>query len=185
MAAGFHFFFELFKIAVLSSVYALVILLLAILTEKLIKTDHINNLLKSKSKFWEKSFNIIYVLLFIFMFTYWGDHGLGDDAYLPVGHFQVVNQSDGMYAYVEDKHGDQLNIANFAYDGNKLYAESGKNMFGKIPGDYLVWDLKNNSWKFYTKSEYSNTKYPAPNTYLSFNDHYNNYWNGWRFWLLP
>lgn len=184
MAAGFHFIFELLKTGILSSIYSLIILLLAIVIEKLIRVDYITNLLKSKFKFWETLFKIIYVLLFIFMFTYWGDHGLGDDSYLPVGHFGVVYQSDE-YDYLEDQHGTQMNIHNFTYDANNLYAEAGKNMFGKVAGDYLVWELKNNAWKFYTKDQYLNSKYPLPNTFLSFNDQYNKYWNGWRFWLLP
>ena len=184
MAAGFHFAFELLKIGLLSCFYGLVILSLALLIDKLVKVDYFTKLLKSKFKFWESSVKIIYVLLFIFMFTYWGDHGLGDDSYLPVGNFGVVYQSDE-FDYLEDKHGTQLNISNFTYDANNLYAEAGRDMFGKVAGDYLVWDLKNNIWKFYSKDQYLNSKYPQPGTFLPFNDQYDNYWSGWRFWLLP
>jgi hypothetical protein len=185
MFALFHFLFELLKIGLLSSVYALIILLFAIAISKLSKTNALNHLLESKLKFWKTTVKVIYGVLFIFMFTYWGDHGLGDDAYLPVGHFQVVNQSDGMYAYVENQRGNQLSVTNFIFDDNNLYAEAGKDMFGKIAGDYLVWDLKNNTWKFYTTSQYLNSSYPIPSTFYSFNAQYDKYWNIWRFWLLP
>ena len=53
MAALFDFVFELLKIALLSSLYGLGILILALLVEKITKADHLNNLLKSKFKFWK------------------------------------------------------------------------------------------------------------------------------------
>jgi hypothetical protein len=183
MAALLHFCFELIKIGILSSAYALILLLIAVLIKKISPTGS-ERALKNKLKFWKKAQRVIFLLLFIFMFTYWGNHGLGDDSYLPVGHFQTVYQSDE-FDYLEDKHDTQLNISNFTYDANNLYAEAGRDMFGKVAGDYLVWNLKNNIWKFYSKDQYLNSKYPLPITFLSFNDQYNNYWSGWRFWLLP
>lgn len=184
MSSSLHFGFELFKIGILSCAYSALVIIFINIIGKLIKFGPLNERLKNVSRSWEMIFKIIYGVLFIFMFTYWGDHGLGDDSYLPIGYFRVVNQSDE-FTYVEDQHGTQLHIMNFTYDNNNLYAEAGKDMFGKTAGDYLVWDLKNNKWNFYTTTQYSKKNYPALNTFTSFNDQYQLYWNGWRFWFLP
>jgi hypothetical protein len=80
MEALGHFIFELFKVAMLSCIYTGFIFLgrLMFLQIKKRKTEF------RWSKFKQVPI-IIYVLLFVFSFTYYGDHGLGDSYSIPLG----------------------------------------------------------------------------------------------------
>ncbi|MEM6298570.1 MAG: hypothetical protein AAF740_07780 [Bacteroidota bacterium] len=144
---------------------------------------------KNKLRLWFLSGFFILVGLFLFMISYWGNHGLGDSARVPVGHFRVVKQINGNDAYIEKERYNQLGIERFAFDNDNLYAETQLRLsHGK--GDYVVWNLRTNRWKFYkTKKSYleaaENNGYPKPTEFESFFKHYRRYWSGWRFWLLP
>jgi hypothetical protein len=48
------------------------------------------NRISKKLNFWYLSGRIS-LGLFIFTFTYYGDHGLGDNAKIPIGHGIVIN----------------------------------------------------------------------------------------------
>jgi hypothetical protein len=131
-------------------------------------------------KLWKTLTSISYAVLFIFMFTYWGNHGLGDDSYIPIGHCKVVNQSDE-FNYLENDSGKQLNIKDFAFDKDYLYAELQNNP----QYHYVLWDLKSDQWRFY-KTQISLEKATGKSiTFKDFRVYYKDYWNGWRFWLLP
>jgi hypothetical protein len=111
------------------------------------------------------------------MFTYWGDHGLGDEAYIPIGHDKTVNQIDGAENYLEKKSGEQLSIKDFAFDKDYLYTE----LQDDPKYNYAIWDLKTDQWRFYI-NQFDLEK--AIGKTIAFEDfwiYYNNYWNGWRF----
>ena len=131
MAAGGHFIFELLKISMLSTVYGTIVFFII----RIIKGSQI----KSTRQLWKKCFSTIYLILFVFMFTYWGDHGLGDDSNIPISHYKSVYQSDET-AYIENKKGAQVEIGKFSYNNKYLYAEIADT--AEIKGDYLVWDLQ-------------------------------------------
>jgi hypothetical protein len=183
MAVLFHFVFELVKIGILSSVYAAVLLSIMILINKSTNRETILGLVENKRKFWKLSFGIIYAILFAFMFTYWGDHGLGDEAYIPIGHFKVVYQSDGNYNYIENARGTQLNIKNFTFDNGHLYAETDDTINAK--DKYVAWNLLTDNWKFYSTQADLEIAVKKSIIFQDFWICYKSYWNGWRFWLLP
>ena len=189
MEAGFHFIFEIFKISILASLYASVLLLLFRAIAKRRPGTWIDLISKRKILFWFSSGFIISMLLGLFMFTYWGDHGLGDSCWIPIGHNKKVGQIDGMGGYADTDSG-QINLGSFVYDADRLYA-SIDNYRGDNKQDwYLIWDLYSGKINlFSSKKEYvkraKKLSYPMPETFLSYDDQYNKYWNGWRFWLLP
>ena len=189
MEVMFHFIFELIKISILGCIYAT----LTLVTFKIIghyKPDSwFDKVSKKKLRLWFLSGLVISVGLFLFMFTYFGDHGLGDSARVPIGHFKVVRQINGSDTYLQNSKGDQLGITNFDYDSDRLYAETQREFNGE-KGDFVVWDLRDDNWIFYrTKDDYlkeaKKNNYPTPETFEDFFTFYKRHWHGWRFWLLP
>lgn len=189
MEVLFHFVFELIKISILGCIYAT----LTLITFKVIghyKPDSwFDRVSKKKLRLWFLSGLFISVGLFFFMFTYFGDHGLGDSARVPVGHFKVVRQINGTDAYLQNSKGDQLGITNFTFDNENLYAETQKD-FNAENGDYIVWNLRTDSWTYYkTKDDYlivaKEKNYPTPESFQDFFEVYKRHWHGWRFWTLP
>ena len=189
MEVLFHFIFELIKISVLASIYAALLLLISKITGRYKPDSWFNKVAKNKTKFWLLSGFIISIMLFVYMFTYFGDHGLGDSARVPIGHFKVVKQINGADSYIQNSNGEQLGIINFTFGNNRLYAETQREFNGE-KGDYVVWDLRDDCWTFYeTKAEYlmaaQQNNYPTLDRFEKFGVHYKRHWHGWRFWLLP
>ena len=76
----FHFVFEIIKISILGSVYACLILLLFRVIAVFSPDGWFARTSEKQLNFWFKSGFLISISLFSFMFTYWGDHGLGDSS---------------------------------------------------------------------------------------------------------
>ena len=189
MEVLFHFVFELVKISILGVVYATLIFITILIIGKFKPESWFARVSKKKFRLWFLSGLFISIGLFVFMFSYWGDHGLGDSARVPVGHFLVVKEINGNDAYIEKEKYNQLGIKNFAFDNDNLYAETQRDFNGE-KGDYVLWDLRSNEWTFYkTKEDYlivaEKNNYPKPTEFEEFFEHYKRHWNGWRFWLLP
>jgi len=176
MAAGGHFIFELFKIAILSAAYATILLWIKFAL----------NLKKGGTRFsWSKFFRIyliLYSVLFLFSFTYYGDHGLGDECKIPLGHGETMSSAD-LDAYFAPKEGGNLiDIKSYLISNNDLCAAT--------DSGYLVYNLKTGKRiEFDNSQEYrlyalGNTL-PNPDLFLDFFKQYDNYWSGWRFWTMP
>lgn len=117
--------------------------------------------------------------------TYWGDHGLGDSAKLPIGNFKVVKQINGTDAYIDHGPLDQLGIGKFTVRNHQLYAEVNDR---SSDANYVIWDLNKDGLAFFeTREAYlaANNTNPDPQDFEDYWIHYDKYWNGWRFWLLP
>jgi len=173
MFALFHFVFEIFKIALQAAFYSSIVLFLI-----LNRISVINRLGEIKFK---TTFFTIAGLMFLFSFTYYGDHGLGDDANLPLGHGETMNSSDG-YAYFYLKPDTQINIDSFLVCNEHLCFAS-KN-------SYYDYQLGSGKWdKFNSRKDYdsysSAHNLPRVNEFKTFYPQYDAYWNGWRFWFLP
>jgi|SRR5690554_771825 len=191
MEALFHFVFELIKIAILVSVYATLILLTFKLIAKYRRGSWFDRVSRNKLKFWLINGIIIFIGLFVFMFTHYGDHGLGDSARIPIGHFREIKEINGTQSYIQDsKKGNySLSIDSLYISEDFVYGLTGKhneNYYGK----FFLYNLKNNEVKvFETTEDFENelTNYAlAKNVkFQDFNYYYNQYWNGWRFWMLP
>jgi hypothetical protein len=181
-----HFIFELVKVSMLGSIYALLILLIFLVLGLILPNIWISNLLQSKKNIWFISWGTISLGLFIFMFTYWGDHGLGDSARIPIGKSKAVNYGGG--AYIIAGHGNQISFEKFTFDSNRLYADTCFEMNGQ-PHDFIVYDLNTSKVDFYDKSEYNKiakeNKYPSSDKFEDFWTIYHRHWSGWRLLLLP
>jgi len=187
MEVLFHFIFALVKISILGCVYATLTLLTIKVIGHFNPNSWFDRVSKNKRRLWVNCGRIISVGLFIFMFTYYGDHGLGDSSKVPVGHFKVVKY--GGDSYLQNDKGDQLGIRKFTFDKDRLYAETQKISYEPY-GEIVVWDLRTDEWTFYkTKYEYLNVtkdkNYPTPDNFEDFFEFYKRHWNGWRFWFLP
>lgn len=189
MEALFHFIFELIKISILASIYATLLLLIFKIIGYCNAGSWCDRITKKKLRFWLLSGFIVSIGLFIYMFTYFGDHGMGDTAKVPVGCFKEVRQINGVDSYIENSKGEQLGIVSFAFENNRLYAETQRE-YNAGKGDYVVWDLQNDQWIFFkTKADYlmvvEQNNYPLPDRFEEFENHYKRHWHGWRFWFLP
>lgn len=110
-----HLIFTLIKIAILASVYSIVMLLVLGLFEYIFRIKAIDILSKDKwFKVWRRFSLMIAFGLFIYSFTYWGNHGLGDESRIPIGHWNCIRNADGVSTYFEPKNkelGDQMDIS--------------------------------------------------------------------------
>ena len=187
----FNFIFEFIKISILGCLYAT----LTLVTFKIIgryKVDSwFDKVSRKKLRLWFLGGLIISLGLFGYMFTYWGDHGLGDWARIPVGHWRQVIEVDGTRAAIQEtnyENGNMIEIEKFEYSSDFLCGKTQEDI-SKYPGAYFIYDLKTNDVKFFNdKKEYelfANQKgLPMTNDFKTFSDHYSDYWGGWRFWFL-
>lgn len=189
MEALFHLVFMLIKISIQATIYGSLTFIVILIISKLKPESWAARVSKKKFKLWFYNGFIVSVGLLFFAFSYWGNHGLGDHAIVPVGHSQVVEQINSNDTYIEKKGYLQVGINDFAFDKNNLYAKTEKEFNGE-KGDYVVWNLKNNDWTFYkTKTDYlaaaEKLNYMKPETFEDFRYHYKQHWHGWRLWFLP
>ena len=173
--ALFHLGFEIFKIAVQAAFYSSIMLFLIFILNRITGNNRLRVV-----KFRTIYFTIASLML-IFSFTYYGDHGLGDEAYLPLGHGKVMNSSDG-YAYFYLEPNNQIYIDSFLVRNDHLCFTS--------KASYYDYRLQSGKWdKYNSKQEYeaysSTRNLPRVNEFKSFYPQYAAYWNGWRFWFLP
>lgn len=173
MSALFHFGFELFKIAALSAVYAFLVYSVAsILGSK-----------KGGMSVFFRYFIIIAVILFVFQFTYYGNHGLGDNSILPIGHGKTVRQGDDWAYFTPAGRGaGQIHVNSFAVRNSNLCASTDDGFF--------FYNLAEDKMsKFASKGIYNSFasvhNLPSTGQFQDFNTQYAAYWNGWRFWTMP
>jgi hypothetical protein len=192
MEVLFHFVFELFKIAILASIYASLIVVAIVLIGRRKPDSWFGKITENKSRLWFRTGFIISLILFAYMFTYWGDHGLGDSSKIPIGHGKSVEQINGTTTYIraDGYEFETLQIDEFATTKNFLFARKGEGNNEEKSSEYVVWNLKTNKADFL--DAYSSLDSFArvrgisePIRFSDFLTHYKKHWNGWRFWLLP
>ena len=184
---------SLIKIAILSSIYAL----LTICTFKLIGKYRPNSWFDrastKKLHLWFLSGLVFSVGLLCYLFTYWGFHGFGDGPRIPIGHGVIVDNTNwdeyGYIRVVETSDSKKVEMTKF-----------------KVVNDKLIGNLKsgfydyNNSIFFYYLEDKELTEYktiadyedfaiknnlPLTNELKTFRENYWEYWGGWRAWFLP
>jgi len=175
MFALFHFFFDLFKIAIQAAVYS------AILWALVLVLTIIFSVRKPKLSLYRRMYFLMAGTLFAFSFTYYGEHGLGDESQIPLGHWREMNASDG-YAYFNLKSGTQIPVDSFLVRSDHLHMASN--------GVFYDYQLSSGKWtQFSDKKVYEHYglmhRLPSIKEFKTFWVQYNLYWNGWRFWLLP
>jgi hypothetical protein len=190
MEVLFHFIFELIKISILGCIYAT----LTIVTFKIIghyKPDSwFDRVSKKKLRLWFLSGLFISIGLFFFMFTYFGDHGLGDSARVPVGHWRAIQEVNGTQAYIQDEGPVRMiEIDKFVITDDFVYGLTG-DANENYDGKFFVYDLANNIVKtFEQEKDYTDflikINLDTRPEYKDFSYYYRKYWGGWRFWFLP
>ncbi len=191
MEVLFHFLFELVKIAILAAIYAALITLLLGALGKYKPGSWFDRIAKKKMRLWFMSGLTISCVLFVFMFSYWGNHGLGDSAKIPIGNGKTVDQINGMtFITPAGYEMETLDIHEFTTTDGFLFAKISSNRPAAVNKEIAIWNLKTNQVEFldhYSDLEILKTKnnMQAELTFQDFQGHYSKYWNGWRFWLLP
>jgi len=182
-----HFFFELFKISFLSCFYAILALLIFKIIGHFNRNSWFGRVSRKKLRLWFICILFNFIGLFIYMFTPWGYHGIGESYSIPIGHFKTVQWNEGAYIRINNT---DIDVINFFYDSDNFYATlvQPENYYPQYY--FMIYDLDNDNVKYYkTKEDYLiATKlynYPTPDKFKDFMTYYRQYWNGWRFWLLP
>lgn len=190
MEALFHLIFELVKISILGCIYATLMLAIFKIIGHYKPDSWFSRVSKKKMRLWFSSDLIISVGLFLFMFTYFGDHGLGDSARVPVGHWRAIQEVNGMQAFIQDEGPiSMIEIDKFIVTADFVYGLSG-DATENYDGKFFVYDLANNIVNtFEQEKEYSDflisKNLDTKPAYKDFNYYYRQYWSGWRFWTLP
>ncbi|MGH1363687.1 MAG: hypothetical protein ACRBF0_09030 [Calditrichia bacterium] len=193
MAAGGHFLFTLFKIALLASVYSLLL------------WAFFKRIGKSKPESWfhrttinKRSFLIeagvsISIVLLAWLFSYWGDHGWGDHFRIPIGNGLAVEGIDlAEYGYIKNLQTSKdkdIEMTMFKVHNNVLVGNLDSHFYS-YRNQYFIYDMsKKVMLEFSNQAELDNytsrNDLPDSSELLTFNTNYHQHWNGWRFLLLP
>ena len=172
-----HFIFELFKIGILSVVYATLLLLIRSAFLFVQRKDP----KFGKPRFFQ-TYRILYGLLFVFSFTYYGDHGLGDESKIPIGYRETMSAGDLNAYFVPNGGTEQVGIKTYLVSNDYLCAatDSGFMAYNLSTGRRTIFDTEQ-QYKTYAIGH----NLPAPELFLDFFKQYHNYWSGWRFWTMP
>lgn len=191
MEALIHLILVLIKISILSCIYATLIFLIIKVISKLKPKSWFAKISKRNIRLWFTIGLLVSIGLFVCMFTYWGNHGIGDSPRIPVGYFRTIQLTNEISYIQGTKYnmGDQIEISDFDIVPNYVCGKT-ETSFQNYPGEYFVYNLKNNDIVFLKNEiEYNNyanaNKLSTSDKFKDFNFYYNQYWNGWRFWLLP
>ena len=117
-----HFLFTLFKIAMLASLYATIILLILIILNKSINSSLLKNWMNRKLLIWWLNGFIVSVGLLFFSLSYWGNHGFGDSSRIPIGDNQTIHSIDGI-SYFNPTQGGQELINTYSIKNNHICAK--------------------------------------------------------------
>ncbi|AUC77325.1 hypothetical protein [Olleya sp. Bg11-27] len=193
MEVLFHFIFQLIKIAILASIYASILIGIILIIGKFKQTEFLKRVKSEKKKYWFSFGVLISIGLFVFSFTYWGNHGLGDGPMIPIGHWETIENTNWTeYGYLKDKktkNGNDIETTKFKVTNHKLCGNL-KSSFYNYENSFFVLDLKTDKiTEFKTESEFNQyaekNELPKVNELLSFAENYRNRWSGIRFLLLP
>ena len=183
-----HLLFELFKISILSVFYTTIIFILFRLLSKKYPDNKLINQINNLKKFIVKTYLLIYGLLFIFLFSYYGNHGLGDYARIPIGYGKSVEQINSSIDYISIENSPEMfKIGRFDIKKNYLVADLEYNNTNEKENGYIVWNLKSDKlFRINSLSELNEYNINEDDLEFEyFDDKYDSYWSNWRFFLLP
>jgi hypothetical protein len=185
--AIFHLIAFLVKLAVLAAFYSIVPLLIIYGPRKL--RERFEGL--SGNSLAITLYLIAFIGLLIYSGSFWGDRGFYDSSRIPVSDGTEIICTDGDFTYIPIGREQRL-IGSFALHDGKIFAEDQfTTSTDSVPSDsYLIFNPGTQELKqFASKDEYekfaAQHNYPDVSAFREFFDHYNDYWNGWRFCLLP
>ncbi|WP_369753635.1 hypothetical protein AB3G34_05035 [Flavobacterium sp. WC2409] len=172
--------------------HATIIIYLLKLIAKFKPNTFIEKILNRKKIAWFTIGFLVSISLFIFLFSYWGNHELGDSARIPIGYDKEISNINwtkyANFEGVKSLDGYEIYTTKFKNDG-KILCGNYDSDFYDYKNSYFVYNLEiDQLTEFTTEAEYNTyavkNGIPKTNQFLTFEDNYGNYWNGWRFWLL-
>ena len=187
------FIASLIKIVILSSIYALVILLIFRLISKLKPYSWFDKVSYRRLRFWIITVFCFSVGLLFFLFTYWGFHGFGDGPRIPIGDSVIVDNTNwdeyGYIDFAETKDSMKIEMTKFKVVNHKLIGNL-KSSFYDYKNAFFICDLKTKKLtEFNMQTDYEDYagkhQLPFSKELKTFEENYSDYWDGWRFWLLP
>lgn len=193
MEALIHLIVSCVKIALLASLYLFVIKHLLVF---LMKRGVISKETKLFDRFQQhegKSWWLIALFLFIWMHSFWGNHGFGDSARIPIGkgvYIFTINWNDcAVLNGVKTAAAKDVHTTSFAFQKGIIMGNM-KSDFYDYYNNYFVYDTKTALLKEFPfkkgYNEYAEKHGLVPTVdFKSFNEHYKAYWHTWRFFLLP
>lgn len=184
-----HFIFELIKITILGFIYSLILYYLLKIISNTAKWSWPENFKISRFYLW------IFISFFLlcYMFTPFGDHGLGDSARIPISYTKEINNVNWTeFARINDvKSSDEneIEMTNFKITDN-IVCGNLKSSFYTYNNSFFIYNIDLEKLiKFSSQKEYNffatKNNYPKSNELISFEENYRNYWIGCRFFLLP
>jgi hypothetical protein len=174
MEAAVHLIFILIKSSILSVVYSGILIILL-------------KMIKYRVYFF-RIWLSVFTLLIVYSFTYWGDHGLGDEKRLPLGNGATlieINEEAQLIGYTDSEQQD-IFLSRFDVVDDILYGELDQNCSVFVyKSRYVTVDLRSNELSEYIdRTDFlrnSNHNFQ----FQSFRESYKEFYGGWRFWLLP
>ncbi|UOQ72873.1 hypothetical protein [Hymenobacter cellulosilyticus] len=188
MEALFHMVFTLFKVSIQASVYATLLLGLVRLYGRRNPTHPLVLASRHARRFWWVSGFLVSVALVGFSCTYWGYHGFGDSACVPLGHGEAMEEMNGVTTYFKPVQ----QLSGYEDAGEVLTYQVRHDMLCAVlapDSAYYTYNLDSKtSQLFADRADYESYArghdLPRPDEFEGFKRHYRRYWGGWRFWLL-
>ena len=183
MSFVIQFIILLFKIALLASFYATIGWFWIFFLSKLYPEWRITKLMKRKVLLWFSLGILWSVLLFCYSFSYWGYAGLGSRKRIPVGYGKEMIQTELMI--------DEESPECSKWQQHERYIFGVLRTFeSEDPAIYIIWDLKSDAIKeFKSAKDYEKNAISLgvlkPYAFKGFQEHYANYWWGWKLIFLP
>ncbi|MES2139584.1 MAG: hypothetical protein V4511_07730 [Bacteroidota bacterium] len=187
-----HLILVLIKIAILGSIYATLALLTFKLIGRLRPNSWFDKVSKKKLRLWLVGGLLSSSALLIFMFTYWGNHGLGDGPQIPISNGEIItntNWEDVCYLNLPNDKRQGFEIEKYFVINNKLCGKIDTNSFYEYEYQFFIFDLiTKKTQEFKTENQYN--LFAKTNGIITadklqrFRENYRSYWGGWRAWFL-
>jgi hypothetical protein len=189
MFAGFEFILILIKTIFLSSIYACIWLLISLLLADNYPESWFGENTKNRLKYWFFSCILLSIGLFFFAFSNLGNRGLGDCRRIPIGSGLAIENIDGVQTRIPgltSRDYKNLVIENFKITDDNVVGI----LDHQHSNSFFVYDIRSQYLReFNSEIEFGDylrkQKLPSADHLLTFDENYNEFWNGWRKWLLP
>ena len=184
-----HFIFELIKITILGFIYSTILFFIYKNISEKKKPEWCKKLFKSKKILWL----YISVFLLFYMFTPYGNHGLGDSARIPISFTKEISNVNwteyGNLNGVKSSEKNDIYMTQFKIVDNKLCGNMNSDFYD-YQNSHFIYDIDSEKLQeFRTEKEYNefatHKNLPKANELISFQENYSKYWSDWRFFLLP
>jgi amino acid transporter len=184
-----HFIFEFIKITILGFIYSTILYFIYKNIPKNKKPEWCEKWLKSKNTLWL----FISLILLFYMFTPYGNHGLGDSARIPISFTKEISNTNweefGRLNGIKSSEDNDIELTQFKVENNMIFGNLNSSFYD-YKNSYFIYEIDTEKLQeFKTEKEYNefaiNKNLPRTREFKSFKENYSEYWSGWRFFFLP